>query len=231
MASFSRLNLSFVSSPYSARTKSNNNYVTIRCGPRDNRGPIVRGRILSTEAIQAVQALKRAQRGDETKIDELVSKTLARLIKNDLIASLNELLRQDQSQLALKVFSAVRSEIWYKTDCSLYAEMVMMLARNGMLEEIDRLISEMDGDGFDSGDDRGLARLIKALIAAKRTESTIRVYGLMKKCGWGSKIKADEYVVQVLSRGLRRLGEKSVSDEVDTEFVKFCGGNFEKLSV
>ncbi|OVA20311.1 hypothetical protein BVC80_157g118 [Macleaya cordata] len=230
-------NLSFFSS--SSTTHSNNKTlithrkpnVTIRCGPRNNRGPLVKGRILSTEAMQAVQALKRAK-GDETKINQLISKTLTRLIKNDLLASLNELLRQGHCELALKVFCAVRSDIWSKIDCSLYADLVLALTKCGMLEDIDRLICDLEGEVLVGGGDRGLSRLIKALIAAERTESVVRVYGLMRDGGWGSVgSHVDEYVVKILSRGLRRLGESGVADEVDRKFGSFSNGKMEKLSV
>ncbi|XP_043723426.1 protein THYLAKOID ASSEMBLY 8, chloroplastic [Telopea speciosissima] len=228
MASSLRLNHSCFSPSYSSPTpKPHRNCVAIiRCGPRDNRGPLHRGRILSIEAIQAVQALKRAERVNETQIDEFVSKTLSRLIKQDLLASLKELLRQDRCHLALKVFEAARSELWYKTDCSLYADMVTALARTGMIEEIDRLISvDLERDGLGASEERGLSRLVKALIAAERTESVVRVYGLMKRCGWvsasasASASATDEYVVKILSRGLRRLGEERVADEVEMELM------------
>ncbi|KAJ4951236.1 hypothetical protein NE237_028068 [Protea cynaroides] len=221
MASSLRSNHSCFSLSYSfPTTKSHRSCVAIiRCGPRDNRGPLHRGRVLSIEAIQAVQALKRAERMDQTQIDEQVSKTLSRLIKQDLVASLKELIRQDRCHLALKVYEIMRSEHWYKTDCSLYADLVSTLARKGMTEEIDRLISvDLERDGLGVSEERGLSRLVKALIAAERTESLMTVYGLMKRGGWGSASAADECVVKVLSRGLRRLGEQRVAEEVEMEF-------------
>ena len=208
------------------QTITTTSYTPIRCGPRDNRGPLMKGRVLSIEAIQAIQSLKRAHRGDPTKIDDFLSKTLSRLVKADLLATLNELLRQDQCDLALRVFSAVRSELWYKTELSLYADLVSALARKGMKEEIDRLICDLEGEGSVRCDDKGIVRLVKAVIAAERRESTVRIYGLMKRSGCGG---GDEYVGRVLSRGLRRLGELGVADEVDLEFGRLSKGNLEKV--
>lgn len=209
----------------------------IHCGPRDNRGPLVKGRVLSSEAIQAVQALKRAQRSTTT-FNTTLNKTLSRLIKSDLIATLRELLRQGHCDLALTVFSTVRSEPWYKTDLSLYADLVSALDKTGgMGEDIDRLIQdlemEIDGGDGDGGvinweDKKGLSKLVKGLIAAGRRESTVRIYGVMKKCGWGcsgSGVEVDEYVAKVLSKGLRRLGEKSLAQQVDLDldlYLKAC---------
>ncbi|KAF5190212.1 Thylakoid assembly 8 protein [Thalictrum thalictroides] len=226
-------NLSFFSSSTTKRhtfiTTTTRN-VTIHCGPRDNRGPIQKGRILSIEAIQAIQALKRAK-SDETKLSTLISKTLTRLVKNDLISSLNELLRQNHCDLALKVFSTVRSELWYKTDCSLYADMVSALARNGMLEDIDRLILDLEKEGLGKDDSKGISKIIKALIAAERKECVVRIYGVMKKDGWVCRNEKDEYVVKVLSRGLRRLGEGDVADEVEKEYGSLSEGKLEKSIV
>lgn len=203
----------------------------VRCGPRDNRGPLVKGRTLSIEAIQAVQTLKRAQRSDPTSLPTLVSQKLSRLIKADLVAAFKELLRQDQCALALHVLSALRSE--YDPGLSVYAELVPALARNGMSEDIDRLISDLEKEsgGRVSCDDKGLIRLIRAVIGAGSRESTVRIYGMMKRSGWGSSSgdggsKADEYMVKVLSKGLRGLGEVDLADEVDREFESSSRGNF-----
>jgi hypothetical protein len=46
----------------------------------------------------------------------------------------------------------------------------------------------------------------------------------MKRSGWGSSFAADEYVVKVLRKGLRKLGEEGLADEVKM-------GNLEKLRV
>ena len=95
-----------------------------------------------------------------------------------------------------------------------------------MKEEIDRLICDLEGEGSVRGDDKGIVRLVKAVIAAERRESTVRIYGLMKRSGCGG---GDEYVGRVLSRGLRRLGELGVADEVDLEFGRLSKGNLEKV--
>ncbi|XP_057472498.1 protein THYLAKOID ASSEMBLY 8, chloroplastic [Actinidia eriantha] len=232
MASTLRSNLALISL-HSSKVKQISNtprtLTPIRCGPRDNRGPLIKGRVLSTETIQAVQSLKRAHRGDPSKFADLLSKTLPRLIKSDPVAAFNELLRQDHCDLALKVFSAVRSEYWYKTDLGVYADLVSALARKGMTEDINRLICDLEGEGVIRCDDKGLVRLIKALIAAERTESTVRIYGMMKKSEWGATGVADEYVAKVLSRGLRRLGEEMLEDEIDVEFGKSFRGILEKV--
>lgn len=194
----------------------------VRCGPRDNRGPLVKGRTLSTEAIQAIQSLKRAERSDPTKLQQVLSNTLSRLLKADLVAALKELLRQDRCPLALEVFTVVRSE--YGADLGMYAEVAAALSRNGAAEEIDRLVCDLDdGESKIQCDDKGLIKLIKAVVGGDRRESTVRIYRMMRRSGWGSASKADEYMVRVLSKGLRRLGEVELADEINREFQDLVG--------
>ncbi|KAJ7951738.1 Pentatricopeptide repeat-containing protein family [Quillaja saponaria] len=137
-----------------------------------------------------VQSLKRVHRTNPTNLTDLIFKTLSRLIKANLLATLKELLRQDQCGLALQVFSTVRSE--YKVDLSLYSEMVHALARNVMTEDIDHLILDLEMEGGIECDNKGIIDLTQGVIGADRRESTVRIYGLMKKSGCGSSIQSDE---------------------------------------
>ncbi|XP_010417790.1 PREDICTED: uncharacterized protein LOC104703464 [Camelina sativa] len=183
----------------------------IRCGPRDNRGPLLKGRILSSEAIQSIQSLKRAQR---TGSLSLSLPPLRRLLKSDLLSVLRELLRQDHCTLAVHVLSTIRSE-YPPVDLVLYADVVNALTRNRELEEIDRIIGEIEGieGGYQS--DKALAKLIRAVVGAERRESAVRIYAMMRESGWGSgSWEADEYVAEVLSKGLRRLGEHDLAAQV-----------------
>ena len=144
--------------------------------------------------------------------------------------SINDIyfLRQDHCDLALRVFSAVRSELWYKTELSLYVDLVSALAKKGMTVEIDRLVCDLEAEGSVRCDDKGIVRLVKAVIATERRESMVRIYGLMKRSGCGVD---NEHLIRVLGRGLRRMGELGVADEVDLEFGRFSKGNLEKVKV
>lgn len=201
-------------------------YVPVRCGPRDGRGPLVKGRTLSIEAIQAVQTLKRAHRSNAADLSS-IDKTLSRLIKPDLVAALRELLRQGECVLALQVLAAIRSEYPGGADyLSLYADVAQALSREGEVDVIDELVAELDGDvaAVDCRDRTGLGRLLTAVVGAGRTESTVRIYRMMRRSGWGSTCTVDDHVVKVLIRGLRRFGEVGLVDEIEREL----GGVFPK---
>ncbi|XP_008780605.3 protein THYLAKOID ASSEMBLY 8, chloroplastic-like [Phoenix dactylifera] len=225
MASTALLNPAFAIRPSPSLLRLPKPHATlIFCGPRDNRGPLRRGRTLSSEAILAIQALKRA-RGDEHKVEHIVSTTLSRLIKADLLAALAELQRQDQWRLALTVFAAAGREPWYKPDFSLYAAMVSTLARCGVAEEIDVLVSnllkekEMEG-GISLEDIRGLTQLSKALVAAGRGKVLRDIYREIKRGG----CDPDEYLFKLMIRGLRRLGEGEAADEVEKDYERWFEG-------
>lgn len=70
-----------------------------------NRKPTQRGRYLSTEAIQTVQALKRASlRGDSAaSAAAALEPKLRRLLKSDMVAVFRELAAQGEALLALQV--------------------------------------------------------------------------------------------------------------------------------
>lgn len=198
-------------------------YVRVRCGgPRSQRSPLMKGRILSIEAIQAIQTLKRLHRTNPPNLSSLVSNTLTRLIKSDLLATLRELLRQQHCTIALRAFSTLRSE--YGADLSLYAEIISALAAAAaaaeMTDHVDRLILDLEAENEEikCDDHKGLASLIKAVVAARSRESTVRIYGLMKKSGYGSVTEPDEYVVKVLVNGLKSFGEEALARELQDEY-------------
>ncbi|KAK7838320.1 protein thylakoid assembly 8 [Quercus suber] len=76
-------------------------------------------------------------------------------------------------------------------------------------------------------DDKGPIKLIKAVIGVDRRESTVRIYEMMMRSGWGSTLEANEHVVKVLGKGFRRLGEQSLAVDVKG----LTKGNLEKLRV
>ncbi|KAK2406201.1 hypothetical protein P8452_68557 [Trifolium repens] len=219
----------------STSTTTRRSYIPVRCGgPRSQRGPLVRGRFLSIEAIQAIQTLKRIHRTKPQDQTKLLTNTLTRLIKSDLVATLKELLRQQQCTLALDVFSAVRSE--YGADLSLYAEMVQALGNCDMVEDVDRLIEEVVGEGgigIGWGEDqgKGLLNLIKAVIGAKRRDSTVRIYEMMKENGWGESVEPDEYVVKVLSNGFKGFGDEELAQQILNDYDRFCKAKFDAFRV
>ncbi|CAI0423226.1 unnamed protein product [Linum tenue] len=200
-------------------------FAPVRCGPRSNRGPLMKGRILSTEAIHAVQSLKRAYRtSEQPKLPNL-----SRLLKPDLVAVLRELLRQDLCHIALSVFSTLRLEFPdQKADLNLYGDAIFALLRNGMVDEIDGLVGELEAAAaegkVDWEGDKGAVRVVKGVVEAGRKESTVKIVGMLRRSGCGDTWTADEYAVNFLCKGLRNGGEEGLAAEVEKEFGRIiCG--------
>ncbi|OIW04905.1 hypothetical protein TanjilG_23908 [Lupinus angustifolius] len=220
MASTLYLNLTFHKplTPATSAAATRRSYIPVRCATsRSRRLPLLKGRILSIESLQAIQTLKRLYRTNPPNLTHALSTTLTRLIKSDLDATLRELLRQQQCTLALRVFHTLRSE--YGADLTLHAEIAKALANCGMYEDLDDFIVDLEENcEIDCGDYKGLVNLMKVVIEAKRRESTVRIYRLMKKCGWGSVVEPDEYVVRVLVNGLKGFDEIALAEEVQNEW-------------
>ncbi|XP_044482174.1 protein THYLAKOID ASSEMBLY 8, chloroplastic-like [Mangifera indica] len=197
MASSLHSNLTFLHpflKPNPITTQPTNfHHIPIQCGPRSNRGPLVKGRILSTEAIQAIQSLKCAQKTNSLSPSY---PSLSRLLKADLLAVLHELLRQGECAVALHVFSVIRAQ-YPDEDLGLLVDMISALGKNGMGDEIDHLIDELEE--IDGGDEKGLLRVIKGVIETGSKSSTFRICEVMKRGGVGSSWKVDEYVGKVLT--------------------------------
>ena len=60
-----------------------------------------------------------------------------------------------------------------------------------------------------------------------RRESTVRIYEMMRRSKWGSTLEAIEFVVKVLGKGFRSLGEQSFVVDVKG----LTRDNLEKLRV
>ncbi|KAF2301191.1 hypothetical protein GH714_020739 [Hevea brasiliensis] len=145
---------------------------------------------------------------------------LSRLIKSDLLSILRELLRQDLCPLAIHVLSTLRSEYSGQIDLGLYADVISGLSRNKLCEHIDKLIEDLEKDegGIQWETDKGLLRVIRGVVDAGRRESAVKICEILRRSGCGETWPADEYVVGVLSKGLRRMGETELASEVDEKF-------------
>lgn len=188
------------------------------CNMRDkgqNRGPLWRGRVLSTEAIQAVQALRRAK-GDTQRLENIFATKISRLLKKDLLAVLQELQRQDQCDLALEVFKAVRKEMWYRPNLSLHADMIMMLGRNNRIEGVEAVLLEMQKEGL-RPDTRVCTEIIGAFINVGMVQNAMETFELMKQ----TECHPDKSTFTVLIEGLQRLGEVDLATAVREQSVQY----------
>ncbi|XP_024019846.1 pentatricopeptide repeat-containing protein At1g62350 isoform X2 [Morus notabilis] len=193
--------------------KSTNHVFITLCGLRNGpRKQMWRSRVLSTEAIQAVQALKLAK-PSPMKLDEVFGGRLSRLLKADLLDALEELQRQNELDLALKF---VRKEVWYKPDLSLYSDMIRLLGKNNLLEMAEELFRELKEEGLEPNT-RVFTEMIGAYIQLGMVEKTMETYGLMKTSGCAP----EKLTFTILIRNLEKVGEEEMAAELKKECLEY----------
>uniref|UniRef100_A0ACD5URM5 Uncharacterized protein n=1 Tax=Avena sativa TaxID=4498 RepID=A0ACD5URM5_AVESA len=182
--------------------------VTITMRDRSkNRKPTQRGRYLSTEAIQAVQSLKRATLcGAPAAGAVATDPKLQRLLKADMVAVFRELAAQGEALLALKVFEEIRKEHWYKPRLFWYVDLITVLASKGLRSEVGKACSYLKREQLEPDTD-GFNLLLKTLLDAEFTQLTMDCFRLMKL--WDSE--PDRVTYGTLVKGLESLGEMDLS--------------------
>ncbi|XP_039125886.1 protein THYLAKOID ASSEMBLY 8-like, chloroplastic isoform X1 [Dioscorea cayenensis subsp. rotundata] len=189
----------------------------VLCGLRDGpRKPLWRGRILSTEAIQAVQALKLAKSSSSPSLDQVFQSRIGRLLKADLISVLAELRRQHEWDLALQVFGFIRTEVWYKPDLSLYSDMIMMFGKKKMIETAEQLFSEIEKEGI-KPDTRAYTEMIGAFLRVGMVEKAMDLYKSMKEEG----CNPDKLTLVILIRNLEKAGAQDLACSVRRDCEKY----------
>ncbi|KAK6916832.1 hypothetical protein RJ641_019693 [Dillenia turbinata] len=186
-----------------------------------NRKPLQRGRCLSIEAIQSVQALKRSffSNSNSHNLDAVLTHNFRRLVKRDMTAVLSELLRQNHCFLALKVFEELRKEDWYKPQVSLYAHIIETLVGNGFSKEVEQLFMYLRTENMLEPDSEGFNTLLKILIGFDRTGLAMECYYFMKE----SRCEPDKSSFMLLVNGLESKGETGLSVTVRQEGKKIFG--------
>ncbi|KAK3030164.1 hypothetical protein RJ639_039641 [Escallonia herrerae] len=191
-----------------------------------NRKPLQKGRNLSIEAIQTVQALKRAiKTHDNSLVHHVFDSNFRRLLKLDMMAVLRELLRQQQCLLALKGFEEMRKEYWYKAQVSLYADIISVLGSNGLFEQVQLLVMDLKSESSLEPDIKGFNALLNTLMSFKMTGLAIECFYLMKLVG----CEPDRLTFRILIKGLESDGETSLSATLRQEAQRYYGQSLEFL--
>ncbi|XP_023751305.1 protein THYLAKOID ASSEMBLY 8, chloroplastic [Lactuca sativa] len=187
-----------------------------------NRKPLQKGRNLSIEAIQTIQALKRAPKSVEKQ--QVIDSKFSRLLKFDMMAILRELLRQENSVLALMVFAEIKKEYWYKPQVSLYAEIISVLAKNNMYDDVDMIFLELKTEkGRLEGKTEGFNLFLETLMSYNITRLAMDCFELMKEVG----CEPDRSTFKLLVSYLESKGERSLSESIRQEAWKYYGDSIE----
>ncbi|XP_078165840.1 vacuolar sorting protein 9 domain protein [Carex rostrata] len=196
-----------------------------------NRKPTQRGRYLSSEAIQAVQSLKRSKSALLLQGDPPGSETagarekVQRLIKKDMVAAMRELLSQDEALLALFVFEEIRKEHWYRPQLLMYLDIISVLAKLNLQEELEQICSYLKREYYLEADTERFNLLIGVLMESGFVNLAVDCYRLMKL--WEHEPDRDTY--RILIHGLESRGNLDISHSIRVHAKKQFGASLDFL--
>ncbi|OAY70089.1 Pentatricopeptide repeat-containing protein [Ananas comosus] len=115
----------------------------------------------------------------------------------DKIAVLNELQRQEEVDLALKMFSIIQKEDWYKPDVYLYKDLIVALARSRKMEKAIQVWESMRRDEL-FPDSQTYAEVIRGFLRYGSPSDAMNIYEDMIK----SPEPPEELPFRILLKGL-----------------------------
>ncbi|XP_015086418.1 protein THYLAKOID ASSEMBLY 8-like, chloroplastic [Solanum pennellii] len=161
------------------------------------RGPLWRGKkLIGKEALFVILGLRRFK-DDEEKLDKFVKTHVLRLLKMDMIAVLNELERQEEVSLAVKVFWVIQKQAWYQPDVYLYKDLIIALARRRKMDDAMKLWESMRKEDL-FPDCQTFTEVIRGFLRDGSPADAMNIFEDMKK----SPYPPEELPFRVLLKGL-----------------------------
>ncbi|KAI3707255.1 hypothetical protein L6452_25603 [Arctium lappa] len=161
------------------------------------RGSLWRGKkLLGKEALFVILGLKRVK-DDEEKLDKFVKTHVSRLLKMDMVAVLNELERQEEVHLAVKMFWVIQKQDWYQPDVYLYKDLIISLAKSKKMDEAMKLWESMKKENL-YPDSQTYTEVIRGFLRFGSPADAMNIYEDMKQ----SPDPPDELPFRILLKGL-----------------------------
>ncbi|KAA8519070.1 hypothetical protein F0562_013326 [Nyssa sinensis] len=170
-----------------------------RCHYHDGRprGPLWRGKkLIGKEALFVILGLKRLK-DDEEKLNKFIKTHVVRLLKMDMVAVLNELERQEEATLAVKIFRVIQKEDWYKPDVYLYKDLIIALAKCKKMDDAMLLWESMRKENL-FPDSQAYTEVIRGFLRYGCPADAMNIYEDMKK----SPDPPEELPFRILLKGL-----------------------------
>ncbi|CAH1423498.1 unnamed protein product [Lactuca virosa] len=158
------------------------------------------------------------------KQQEVIDSKFSRLLKFDMMAILRELLRQENPILALLVFAEIKKEYWYKPQVSLYAEIISVLAKNNLYDDVDMIFLELKTEKVRlEAKTEGFNLFLETLMSYNITRLAMDCFELMKEVD----CEPDRSTFKLLVSYLESKGERSLSESIRQEAQKYYGDSIE----
>ncbi|KAJ3707638.1 hypothetical protein LUZ61_011343 [Rhynchospora tenuis] len=194
-----------------------------------NRKPTQRGRYLSSEAILAVQSIKRSFISSSNSNDLIwgnkEKEMVQRLIKRDMVAVMRELLSQGEPLLALLVFEEIRKEHWYRPQLSMYVDIISLLASSNLTKELQHTCSLLKREYHLQADTETFNLLLQVLLEFGHLHLALDSFRLMKL--WDCEPDQDTYTILIPK--LQSMGEIDVSHSLRLEAKRRYGTSLDFL--
>lgn len=161
------------------------------------RGSLWRGKkLIGKEAIFIILGLKRFK-DDEDKLDNFIKAHVLRLLKMDMVAVLNELERQEEVTLAVKMFWVIQKQDWYKPDVYLYKDLIIALAKTKKMDDAMQLWGSMRKEDL-FPDSQTYTEVIRGFLRYGSPADAMNIYEDMKQ----SPDPPEELPFRILLKGL-----------------------------
>ncbi|XP_050370055.1 protein THYLAKOID ASSEMBLY 8-like, chloroplastic [Argentina anserina] len=161
------------------------------------RGPLWRGKkLIGKEALYVISGLKRFK-DDEERLGKFIKSHVLRLLKLDMIAVLSELERQEEVDLAIKVFKVIRKQDWYKPDVYLYKDLIISLAKSKKMDDVMLLWDSMKKEEL-FPDSQTYTEVIRGFLSSGSPADAMNIYEDMKQ----SPDLPDQLPFRILLKGL-----------------------------
>ncbi|KAH6766263.1 Pentatricopeptide repeat superfamily protein [Perilla frutescens var. hirtella] len=178
------------------------------------RGSLWRGKkLIGKEAIFVILGMKRFK-DDSEKLDKFIKTHALRLLKLDMVAVLNELERQGEVSLAVKMFMVIRKQDWYKPDVYLYKDLIVALARRKKMDDAMDLWQNMREENL-FPDSQTYTEVIRGFLQYGSPADAMNIYEDMKK----SPDPPEQLPFRILLKGL--LPHPLLRNQVKQEFEEF----------
>ncbi|XP_020593173.1 pentatricopeptide repeat-containing protein At3g46870 [Phalaenopsis equestris] len=178
------------------------------------RGPLWRGKkLLGKEALFVIQGMKRFKDNDDN-LAKFIKFHVLRLLKLEKITVLNELERQEEVGLALKMFRLIEKEDWFKPDVFLYKDLIISLAKGQKMEEAMQVWASMKEKEL-FPDSQTYAEVIRGFLRYGSPADAMNIYEDMKR----SPDPPEELAFRILLKGL--VPHPLLRNRVKQDFAEF----------
>ncbi|KAM3288377.1 pentatricopeptide repeat-containing protein [Capsicum chacoense] len=134
---------------------------------------------MGKEGLMVAKELKRLQ-SNTVRFERFMKSHVSRLLKSDLVSVLAEFQRQDLVYLSMRLYEAVRKEIWYQPDMFFYRDMLFMLARNKKVDETKKVWEDLKKEGV-LFDQHTFGDLVRAFLDGGLPSEAMHIYDEMRR--------------------------------------------------